>query len=476
MNTFIGREQPLRKLHELDRFGRATLVVIKGRRRIGKSRLLTEYAKDKRLFAFSGLAPIPSMTAQTQRDAFARQFSEIFSLPPLTFLDWSDAFNHLSRHISQEPTVILLDEISWMGDQDPSFVPKLKAWWDLALQAYHQLILVFCGSVSTWIEKNIIHSTAFFGRITLSITLEPFSLSESAHFLKHLGFKGSNYEIFKILCVTGGVPWYLEQIIPNQMADYNIKRLCFEKEGLLTLEFDKIFHDLFNGKGSIYKKIVSILAEGLRPLSDIRDALDYSSSGTLSDLVKNLITAGFITQHTQWSLKTGHTTKNSLYRLRDPYLRFYIKYIEPHWEQIQKNNYQNWNINQLPGWDSMMGFQIENLLLNNRACLLKAIDISPSDIVFDNPYRQNKTTRQKGCQIDYLIQTRTQNLFICEFKFNRKEIDLEIIEAMQKKIDRFSVPRGFSKIPILFHFGGVSAAVDAKNYFYRIIDISDFLH
>ena len=475
MQSFIGRKQALHKLHELEGFGRASLVVIKGRRRIGKSRLITEFAKKKRFLAFTGLAPVPPLSAQTQRDAFARQFSENLSLPPLTFLDWSDAFNHLSRHIKKEPTLILLDEISWMGDQAPTFVPKLKVWWDLTLQNYPQLILVFCGSISTWIEKNIINSTAFFGRITLSINLEPFSLPECARFLGNIGFKGSRYEIFKLLSITGGIPWYLEQIVAGQMADYNIKRLCFEKDGLLTLEFNQIFHDLFNGKRSIYKKIITLLADGTRNLSEIRQALDYTRSGTLNDLIQNLITAGFVTQHAQWSLKTGRSNKKSLYRLSDLYLRFYIKYIEPHWEQIQKNTYENWNINQLPGWDSMMGFQVEHLLLNNRACLVKALDLSPTDILFDNPYQQNKTTRQKACQIDYLIQTRTQNLFICEFKFKRKEIDIDIIEAMQKKIDRFSVPRGFSKVPVLFHLGGVSNAVHEKNYFYRIVDMTDFL-
>lgn len=475
MNHFIGREQALHKLHELERFGRASLVVIKGRRRIGKSRLAMEFAKGKRFLAFTGLAPLPAFRAQTQRDAFARQFSEHLSIPPLTFLDWSDAFHHLSRHIGTEPTVVLLDEISWMADQDPTFVPKLKAWWDLSLQSYPNLILIFCGSVSTWIEKNIINSTAFLGRITLSIHLEAFSLLECTQFLKNRGFKGSSYEIFKILCVTGGIPWYLEQILSDQMADYNIKRLCFEKDGLLTLEFNQIFHDLFKKRGTIYKKIVTLLAGRPQSLSELRNDLGYGNSGTLGTLTQHLITAGFITQHAQWSLKTGKPNKKRLYRLSDLYLRFYIKYIEPHWDQIQKNAYANWNINQLPGWDSMMGFQVEHLLLNNRACLLQSIGLSPSDILFDNPYQQTKNARQQGCQIDYLIQTRTQNLFICEFKFKQQEIDLEIIEMMQRKIDRFSTPRGFSKIPVLFHFGGVSRAVHERNYFYRIIDMTDFI-
>ena len=83
--------------------------------------------------------------------------------------------------------------------------------------------------------------------------------------------------------------------------------------------------------------------------------------------------------------------------------------------------------------------------------------------------------RQKGCQIDYLIQTRSKNLFVCEFKFKRRELGPEIIDTTKNAISRFSVPRDVGVAPALFHLGGVSDAVHEANYFYRIIDIADFL-
>lgn len=114
-------------------------------------------------------------------------------------------------------------------------------------------------------------------------------------------------------------------------------------------------------------------------------------------------------------------------------------------------------------------------MLQNRKLLLKAIGIDPAECSFDGPYRQTKTTRTKGCQIDYLVQTRSKNLFLCEFKFVRKELGVEIIEEVQEKIRRFSIPHGFALVPVLFHISGVSSAVYDKDYFYRIIDIADFL-
>lgn len=475
MLPFIGRKNELQRLQDLWFFNRVCLAVIKGRRRVGKSRLINEFSQGKRFLSFTGQAPIDSMSAQDQRDVFAHQLAEILGQPQMQFADWLDAFYYLSKQLIDEQTIIVFDEISWMGSKDHTFVPKLKIWWDQVLQKYPKLILIFCGSVSVWIEKNIINSTSFFGRITLIIELEPLSLPECANFLQVSSFKGSPYDIFKILAVTGGVPWYLEQISSHYMADENIRRLCFEKSGVLTQEFNKIFHDLFNGHGSVYKQIVHILADGMNDLAEIREKLAYSQDGSLSDFMQALIAAGFVSQHYSWSLKTERIGRHSLYRLRDNYLRFYIKYIEPNMAKIDNKAYQELSLQNLPSWESMMGLQVENLLLNNRSLLLKSLGIASDNVVADNPYVQRATTRLKGCQIDYLIQTHTKNLFVCEFKFKRRELGTEIIEEVKEKIARFSVPRGFGVVPVLFHLGGVSDAVHEKRYFYRTIDIIDFI-
>lgn len=476
MTKFIGRERELELMEDLSRAGRAGMVVIKGRRRIGKSCLAQIYGRNKRFIVFTGLAPVDGVTDKDQKDSFASQLAQNFGLPPLRFRDWADAFLHISFHLKKEDaTVVLFDEISWMGSKDGTFLPKLKAWWDLKHQDHPNLVLILCGSVSTWIEKNIINSTAFFGRISLSIDLGPLSLAESGLFLKEVGFQGSRYEAFKILSVLGGVPWYLEQINPSQMADGNIKRLCFEKNSLLLDEFDRIFNDLFHDLGNTYKKIIHILEGGMQTLNEIREGLELPKGGMLSAMMANLITSGFVTQHYQWGLKTGKVSKRSLYRLSDPYTRFYIKYIEENKLKIKAGSYSDIDVNLLPGWEGMMGYQVENLLLQNRPLLLKSLGINPSDVVGDNPYFQTRTTRQKGVQIDYLVQTRTNNLFVCEFKFSRRELGPEIVEEMKEKMARFSVPRGFSAIPVLFHLGGVSRGVYDKRYFYKIVDIGDFL-
>ena len=473
-SVFIGRKLELERLEALYKKKTPSLVVVKGRRRIGKSRLISEFAKisgTKIFWSFAGLAPEDGISAQEQRDNFARQLALMLKIPPMTFQDWSDAFEHLSLHI-KPGDIILLDEISWMGSKDPSFIPKLKAWWDK--QTIH-ILLVFCGSVSTWIEENILKSTAFFGRLNLTINLEPLSIPESAEFLRTLGMQLSHYDMYKLLSIVGGVPWYLEQFNPAVTANDNIKQLAFEKNGLLVTEFDRIFHDLFNGKGTTYKKILDSLKDGAKTLSEIRQSIEFAHSGTLSQMMEHLIIAGFVVKQSLWSFKTEKPLKQSLYSISDPYMRFYLKVIEPNLGAIADGGFDQMPLSAMPGFDAHMGLQLETLLLQNRQLLLQKLGISPVDIVRSGPYRQTKTTTQQGCQIDYLIQTKTNSLFICEFKFKRREISSDIINEMKEKIARLKTTKGFAKVAVLFHLSGVSASVATSSYFYRIVDIVDFL-
>lgn len=473
MKPFVGRERELERMEDLTKSGRACLVVLKGRRRIGKSRLAEEFGKSKIFLPFSGLAPVKGVTAQDQLDEFAQQLATLFHLTPLIFTDWSDAFAHLSRLLSAKPTVILFDEISWMGSKDPTFISKLKVWWDLVLQNHPYITLILCGSISTWIDKNIINSTAFFGRVSLYLELTELSIPQCRAFLNLLGFKGSDLDFFKILSVTGGVPWYLEQIQTHLSADENIKRLCFEKNGLLVREFDRIFNDLFSARGEIYKKIITLLSQGMRDRAFLQKTMGYAASGTLSDHLKALEICGFVTKHPDWSFKTGKPGKLTLYRLSDNYLRFYIHYIEPNLAKIEQGSFVEVSLSSLPGWEPMLGFQLENLLLKNRPLLYKAIGIHSQDIAIDNPYVQKASGRQKGCQIDYLIQLQSNTLFVCEVKMRRRELGLEVIEQMKAKIDSLVIPKGFGISPILLHLGAVSDALLSSRYFYRIIDIAD---
>ncbi len=120
-----------------------------------------------------------------------------------------------------------------------------------------------------------------------------------------------------------------------------------------------------------------------------------------------------------------------------------------------------------------MGLQFENLVLNNRRKILEKLNIKEEDVISDNPYLQRKTATKKGCQIDYLIQSKYKNIYVCEVKFSKNLIHSNVIEDVQKKIQALQLPRATAALPVLIHVNGVSDSVVEGDYFYKIIDFCE---
>ncbi|NGX41784.1 MAG: hypothetical protein K940chlam7_00057 [Chlamydiae bacterium] len=468
---FIGRQRELAKLKQIIEKRVASLIVLKGRRRIGKTRLAEEFGKEFRTLLFTGLPPTQGTTAQMQRDNFASQFARQLLVPIPRSNDWNDLFWALAHYVKKERVLIVLDEISWLGMNDPTFLGKLKAAWDIDFKKNPELILMLTGSISSWIEKNILSSTGFVGRISLDMTLEELPLYRCDEFWGAEREGISSYEKFKLLAVTGGVPRYLEEIIPDLSSEENIRRLCFQSGGLLVKEYQRIFSDLFHKRGQVYDKIVSRLADGTCGQEEIRQVLGMERGGRLSEYLYELETAGFISQDQTWHIKTGKIAKPRKYRLKDNYLRFYLKYIAPNLSRIDQDRYQ-FNPAQ---WPTIFGLQFENLVLSNRKQILELLYIDSHDVLWDNPYFQKSTTKKAGCQIDYLIQTRDRTLYLCEIKFSQNPVSAKVIEQVERKIKALPLPRGFSVRPILIHVNGVSDQVQAKEFFSRTLDFSQLL-
>ncbi len=468
---FIGRNEVLKQLQHLKLKKAASLVTIQGRRRIGKSSLVQEFAKSsKRFFEFQGLAPRKGITSQDQLNHFADQLKiQISGLPKFSFENWTEAFAFLNKQIKKEPTVLLLDEISWMASSESDFVGKLKTAWDTLFKKNDKLILVLCGSVSSWIEENIINDTDFMGRISLSIQLDELPLNLLIEFWRSQNPLPSSYDILQMVAVTGGVPRYLEEIKTPLSAMKNIESLCFNKNGLLFKDFEKIFNDVFLKRAKIYKEIVKTLVNEKRTLVEITKALRMEKSGTLSSYLKDLTLAGFLERIQSYSFSKKNT-KSFHYRIKDNYLRFYLKYIEPYHNQIEKNQFDFEKTKRMAQWEQIMGLQFESTILNNLSLMFGQLDIKSKDVIWAGPYFQSKTSKNLGsCQIDLMIHTRDQLLYICELKF-KKNIGTEVINEMKRKIKILKRPRYLSIKTVLIAEGEIQRALFDKNYFNYIIE------
>jgi len=474
---FVGREKEISGLQRLLKKKVASLVTVQGRRRIGKSRLIEEFARRSgyNFYRFSGLPPKPGLVSKDQKTEFARSLKEQFGFKDISSSDWGDLFNFLALQVGKGKSIVLLDEISWMAEGDPAFLGKLKNAWDIHFKENPKLILVLCGSVSSWIENNILRNTGYVGRVSHSIFLEELSLQESSQLLKRLGAYFSSWETFLILSITGGVPRYLEEIDVSETAEGAIRQLCFRKEGLLFREFENMFSELFSKKSSYLKKIIEALRERNLSYSEICSVMGVEKSSHVLEWLEELVQSGFLSRDYTWNIRDAKESKLSRYRIKDNYIRFYLKYIHPNAGKIQKGHFEEYSLSSLSGWNTIMGFQFENLILSNRKWIIEKLGLKSEEILGDNPFFQSRTKRHKSCQIDYLIQTKFNTLYVCEIKYSRKEISSKILKEMKEKIDRLSTPKGYSCRPVLIHLSGVSESVETSGYFSNIIDLNEFL-
>ncbi|MCK5798205.1 MAG: ArsR family transcriptional regulator [Deltaproteobacteria bacterium] len=471
---FVGRKKEMEKLSRLARLSKSALVVCRGRRRIGKSTLIQEFGRTvENFYEFQGLAPRRQLSNVDQLTNFSRAMAEQFKLPALTFKSWQEALALLANQTQHAPAVILLDELSWMGGRDRNFVGQLKIAWDTRFKKNPGLILVLCGSVSSWIDQNILSSADFMGRISLTISLDALSLPSCNAFWGQQKEHVSSFEKFKLLAVTGGVPRYLEEIDPTETAEQNIKAMCFDSGGILFSEFDKIFNDTFSKRATLYRKMVETLIDGPRTFSEICEHLGVDANGVISGYLADLKNSGLIAQDYAYNIKSGKRGKLSKYRVSDNYLRFYLKYIEPKRDKIEKGLYQLVNLGDLPAFETIMGLQLENLVLNNLEAVISELGIPQSSIVSASPFIQRATRRQQGCQVDLLIQTKS-TLYVCEIKFRRR-LDISVIHDVQRKVERLKFPRFMSIRPVLIGVGEIARGIEEEGYFAYILDLDRLL-
>lgn len=472
---FYGREKELAELSALWRKNVASLVTCRGRRRIGKSTLIQQFAQvsGARFVKIEGRPPEPRLSNRDELAAFHDQLEVVAGrkIEPLT--SWCQAFARLDACIDSRRTVLLLDEISWMGRYASGFPGDLKIAWDNLFKRHEKLIVVLCGSVSTWISANILNNTGFVGRASLNMTLKELEPVQCVRFWGKKASRTSTHDIVDVLSVTGGIPRYLEEIDPSLSAEENIRRLCFTPDALLRDDFSKIFNVVFGDAAVTKRRILEALSEAPLTVTQLADALKMERSGLLSHHLEDLMVAGFVAEDGGLNPDTGRMARLSRYRVSDNYTRFYLRHIEPNGRMIDAGVFSFRGLDLLKGWDSIMGLQFETLVLANLPTLLPRIGMDGLQIRSAAPYRQKATQRKKGCQIDLLIQT-DRKVCIVEVK-RRAEIGLEVVREVEAKVRALGLSREKTVRTALVYEGRLAPSVIAEEYFDALVSFDDLL-
>ena len=479
---FLGRQEYLEDLETLWRKRTCSIVACRGRRRIGKSTLFREFARRTAdvYIEIEGLPPNSPETArvvddarlnQVQLDNFIDVLATTTGCSHEPVHSWYEAFARLEKQIDDSKrTVVLLDEISWMGMYDMNFPGRLRTAWETLFHRHERLILGVCGSVSAWIKENILDNTGFTGRFSRDYVLSELPLSICAQFWGDARNRVAPLEILDVLSVTGGVPRYLEEIDPGLSADENIRRMCFLKSGELFKDFDAIFNPMFGESIGIKRRLLVELAKGPRSGGELAEILDIGRNGRLSRMLRELEEGGFISSDAGKNPETGDEARVGKYRLRDNYTRFYLKYIAEHKDEIERGVFRYMSLEHLPEWNTIMGLQFENLIVNNAMDLVPFLGLGNAVVLSAAPYRHERRLgvgQKPGYQIDLLVQT-ARTAYVVEVK-RKKSIGLEIEDEVASKIKRLPLRKGMSARPVLVYDGELDGTVEGNGYFDAII-------
>jgi uncharacterized protein len=469
----VGREIEIAKLNALLDNTNADMVMVYGRRRVGKTYVIKNTYGKRIDFHFTG----GKLTESDEHlEAWAIKLNEaaagkIYYEKPA---NWMQAFRQLKTHLNtiraNKRRIVFLDEVPWIDKHKSGFLAALEFHWN-DWMTDQNLILVLCGSATSWMLKNIMNNAAgLHNRVTRHLKMIPFTLAETEKFLLWKKIKWTKTEILTTYMALGGIPYYLEQLSFEKSAIQNIDALLFDPDGELKNEFQNLYRALFNNY-SAYETVVKALASKRKGLTrnEIIDITKIENGGGLTKILTELEECSFIESY----IPFGKKAQNSLYYLTDEYTAFYF-----HFKPLNKGKDAFISISQSATYKSWAGYAFENICMRHKQNIAKALGISGMFFTTASFYYKGDDDAA-GFQIDMLIDRADNVINICEMKYynSQYEFSKKEMEQAQYRMEKFRQITGTKKQllytlvtnnglkPNQYSIGTVAKTIEAKNLF-----------
>jgi hypothetical protein len=314
----------------------------------------------------------------------------------------------------------------------------LEHFWNGWACSKHDIMLIVCGSATSWITNKIINNHGgLHNRLTNVIFLEPFDLKETELFLKSKRIRFGRREIAEMYMIFGGIPYYMSLLDNTMSLAQNIDNLSFKKNAKLKDEFSNLYASLFKNSND-YISVVKALSKKKKGLTrtEIIDHSGLASGKELTAVLRNLESCGFIRSYTALHKKT----RDKLYQLLDSYTLFYFSFLENY--TYNNDNFWSNNLNS-PKHNNWAGYAFETLVLQHVSQIKKTLGISgiQSGVASWKSDERDDDSEfpHKACQIDLLIDRIDGVINLCEIKFSDKSyvISKDYDENLRNKISVF---------------------------------------
>ena len=448
---FIGRERELASLKEFYDKDGVGMTVIYGRRRIGKSTLITEFAKDKKTIFYTAT----KVGKNRNLELFSKQVVDMLmpGVEDISFNTTEAVFDFIDKNIGDEKVVLVIDELPYWAERDDALLSILQKYIDTVWNDKN-LKIILCGSALSFMEKKVLsEKSPLFGRRDSQIKLEAFNYLDAAKFVSDYSYED------KAICygITGGVAKYLSMIDPEKSIDENIVRLFFRTDGymydetrnLLTQEFSNI---------SIVNNIVEQIASGENTLNIIAGKIGEKEQTVLYSLDK-LINVGLVEK--KKCITDEKNKKKTQYVLKDYMFKFWYEFIPKATSVIEMGQGEVYYQKVVkPVLHSFMGSVFEEMcryytlkqgITGQYGCFVTTVGTWWG---VENIKDENGDIRTQSADIDVVALSETdKKAVIGECKFKNEKIDKGIYETLLRRGKLISAKYKVSKY-IFFSLSG----------------------
>jgi len=440
MSSIIGRKHEQEELERLYESDRPEFVAVYGRRRVGKTFLIKQALKDRITFQHTGVSPVDQegdrnrMKVQLESFYYSmlNQGLEGFKQPK----SWMEAFFQLEQLLQRlddgSRQVVFIDELPWMDTPRSGFLPAFESFWNGWCSGRDNMMLVVCGSATSWILSNISRSKGgLYGRLTCEIKLSPFTLGECEQYFDHEDIALSRYDILQSYMVFGGIPYYLSYFRKGLSFEQNTDQILFGNKPRLPDEYNRLFRAIFTNADDC-KKIIRLLSTRNYGFTreEIARATKLPLGGGLSNTLASLVESDFILRYSPYGKE-----KDEYYKLIDNFCLFWLKYVEPHQKESTFMN-DNLTSSIMRSW---RGVAFEQVCWQHIPQIKQALGIAGVRTAVSSWF-QRGDEKQEGAQVDMLILRDDNIVNLCEMKFAAAPytIDQEEERKMLHRVEALS--------------------------------------
>lgn len=434
MENLIGRENEIKRLDRAMSEKEAQLIVVYGRRRVGKTFLINEYYDNSFAFKFTGSE---NQKNQRQLKNFILELNNASHKKYDDPKDWTEAFfalrNYLESLDAKKKQVVFFDELPWMDKINSGFLNAFEWFWNSWGSTRKNLVFIVCGSATSWmVEKLDENKGGLFNRQTCRLFLEPFDLRHTEMYLNSRNIFWSRYDIVQVYMIMGGIPFYLRLLDSEKTLNENIDDIFFGKRAELWNEFEHLYHTLFSNSEQ-YIKVAAALSEKRSGLTreELVKKTGLPSNGMLTKMLSNLEKCGFIRVNKTY----GNKKRGMRYQLSDYYSLFYFKFIR---DNYGKDEHFWSNMNDNPARRAWSGLTYEQVCKDHINQIKQTLGIS-GVLTEVSTWNKQGDDNENGAQIDLIIERRDRVINLCEIKFAGREyeIDKTYDLALKNKVEVF---------------------------------------